>query len=477
MIELLFLLIPLIPFVVSRFGRHWRGTVMLLMIFMVFEGAFRKWLLPGFQAEIYIVKDVVLAFALAGFFMERRLSGAHEPLMSGLRWFVVLCMVYCFMQLVNPNSPSPLVWAIGFKSYFLYVGLLFMTPYIFSSAADMEKKLKLYMLIMVPVALLGLVQFFSPRDHWINTLVTHDFDVAAHVSAFGEEASARASGTFSNIGGFATFLPAMFVVSFAHLLSSQGAFWRNWIALAMLTSCALAMFTTGSRTVILSTATIAAVMALLCLRAGLISPLAALRAALAGIAIGVFVTLVAGDAVDAFLYRTENADDPIVRLLSPFVELWGSFAASPLLGTGVGTAHNSAAVMMRAPDMPWLHGNHFELETARVMQELGLIGFILVYFPRIALIAVAARMTFRLRTPLFKAMSAAICAYFIPQLFLFVINNPTGGLFFWFYAGLLYGMYRMDYEAAVAQMNVAATAPSPSGHSAAWPHAARGYRG
>ena len=80
------------------------------------------------------------------------------------------------------------------------------------------------------------------------------------------------------------------------------------------------------------------------------------------------------------------------------------------------------------------------------MQELGPLGFILVYWMRVSLVILSIQLARKLRTPLFKALSAAIAGFFTLHLFLFVINNPTAGLFFWFSAGLLFAMYRLDFE-------------------------------
>ena len=148
--------------------------------------------------------------------------------------------------------------------------------------------------------------------------------------------------------------------------------------------------------------------------------------------------------LDAFLFRAQNAGSTSDRLLSPFVETMGAFEVAPIFGTGLGTTHNSAAVIMRATDRWWLGQHQFEIEAARIMQELGLVGFMLIYAVRIALIVAAIKMISRLRSPLFKALSAAIASFFITQFLLFIVNNPTGGLFYWFGAGLLYSMYRLE---------------------------------
>jgi hypothetical protein len=78
------------------------------------------------------------------------------------------------------------------------------------------------------------------------------------------------------------------------------------------------------------------------------------------------------------------------------------------------------------------------------MQETGIIGFILVYAARVWLLVKAISLGIRFRTPLFAAMSGVIAGFFIQYLPLIVINNPTGGIYYWFSAGLLFAMYRVE---------------------------------
>ena len=89
----------------------------------------------------------------------------------------------------------------------------------------------------------------------------------------------------------------------------------------------------------------------------------------------------------------------------------------------------------------------FEMETARVMQETGIIGFVLVYGFRIWLLVRAIGFGIRFRTPLYIALSSVIAGFFLQSLYLFVINNPTAGIYYWFSAGLLFAMCRLESRA------------------------------
>jgi hypothetical protein len=443
------------PFIAIEAGRRWRTTVLFVMFLMIFEGALRKWVLPGLQGQIYFAKDGLILLALVGFMVERK-PGSNTALVGHIHLLLALTGAFCMLQLANPNSPSPLLGLLGIKNYLLYAALFLMVPHIFSSPDDVERKLKTYMLIMIPVALLGLAQFMMPAEHWINAQVTHDIDKETFVSRFGEDNRARASGTFSYIGGFATFIQAMMVFSAAALIGGAKTSRLGWVPLALLLASTLGMFATGSRATLIGSVCMIFTTLLLCLRAGLISGTAAARIVAVLLLATVVVTQFGSEAVTAFEHRAANADDPIMRLLTPFTELIWALDVSPVFGMGIGTNNNAAASLMGDPTLSWLKGHMFELETARVAQEGGLIGFLLVFGTRIAVTLLALRLVGRLRTPIFRALSASIASFSILHLALYVINNPTGGLFYWFAAGLLVAMYRLENPPAPFQGGPAA---------------------
>src|SRR5262245_41036746 len=199
----------LAPLLFVTATRRWELTLFAAMILMVFEGALRKWVLPEFQAHIYLLKDVIIVIALLGFLSMRggflSLRGErspHEGLMSGIKMLLALNVAFAFIQLANPHSPSIWLGLFGLKNYLLYCALVFMVPYAFSSMKDLERKLNVYMLLMIPVAVLGLVQFASPANSIINTYVDQYGEGDLQIARFGEDNRARASGTFSYISGF-----------------------------------------------------------------------------------------------------------------------------------------------------------------------------------------------------------------------------------------------------------------------------------
>lgn len=431
---------------------RWRFVLLTLFPLVLFEGALRKWLLPSASSLIYFLKDGLTLLAFIGFLLEGRRESVLQRFASGLGILLLLSSIYLALQIANPNSPNVLVGINGFKSYMLYCALLIMLPHAFSSYAELDRHLRLLMIIMTPIAALGLLQFFLPSDHVLNTYVKADSEAEMFISQFGE-ARARATGTFSYIGGFGTFVVTAFNLAVAYVLATGQQSRGSWPAYALLFFATLAIFTTGSRSVLLGTLGLLPLPMALAVKSGLLTSRNFIQLAAASVIVTTGVLYFAGEALDATTNRATTADSNVMRLMSPYTELANAFETSPVFGTGIGTNGNGSWVIVGIRTLHeawWLHGNIFEVETARVMQEVGVIGFLLVYSVRLTLLAWAVVLSVRLRTPLYKALSAVISSFFLLHLGMFVINNPTANVFYWAAAGLLFTMYRLEVGTASA---------------------------
>jgi hypothetical protein len=437
------------------------------MFLVVCEGAVRKWIAPGLQAEAYLVKDALLVLAYIGFLSSHTPTGVHLKAMAGLTTLLTFSLFYFALQVFNPNSPSILLSIIGFKNYLLYVPLAFVVPYMFSSSKDLEHKLKKYAIIMIPFAALGLVQFGFGPDHWLNDYVSHDPENERMIAMFGvEDEKARTTGTFSYPGGYTTFLTVTLYLGAALAASKNWRFSGNpWPWTLVVVSIA-AVFTTGSRGPIYASLITAPVVLYVWTSRGVISTGNFIKVSLAGVFIAILVTFIASSAIEAYSYRAGHSDDPIDRLLSPLIETYGVLTGAPIIGAGLASTHASAMTIMGTKDYWWLGGISAEQESARVLQETGVLGFILVYAARIWLLVKAISLGRWFRTPLYAATAGVIAGFFAQYLFLIVINNPTGGVYYWFAAGLLFAMYRLESQGATASLPASAAKRQQLRHAA-----------
>lgn len=440
--------------------RRWRQGVQAAMVLLVLEGAIRKWLFPGAQDLVYFAKDVLLLGVYAGFLQDhpavRRWRLVPPQLLAALAFSVVVGLV----QIFNPNLPNLLVGVLGFKAYFLYVPLLWVLPAAFRNDRELARFLKRYALLAIPVGLLAAAQFLSPPSSAINAYARSSG--VAYATTFGSAPQVRVTGTFSYITGYSSYVFTIAVLVLAILAATRWRFRGNWTTYIALSLTLLGMLMTGSRGPVL----------MLVLLLPLYWWLSVMRESggvtmwgriLLGTGlVAALLNYVGSDAIEAFYSRAAGAQDVPGRMVAPFLQPVQILPESGLLGFGIGATHQTAAaVTQHLIPYSWLRGLQVEGEPGQVMLELGVIGFLLVYFVRVYLIVLALRQVFTLRTPFHRAVATSCVLFFLAHLPGGVVFNVTADLYYWFFAGLLFLVMRLDLELVPARAPVSAPVPAP----------------
>jgi hypothetical protein len=427
--------------------KRWRLGIQAALVLLIFEGAIRKWLFPGSQDLVYFAKDVVLLGSYAGFLVSRERRRFRLPPMPALMIPLGLAAVLGLLEIFNPLLPNMLVGALGFKAYFFYVPLLYLIPAAFPSDGEMKLFLRRYAMIAIPVGLLGIAQFFSPASSPLNTYARSN-DMG-EVITFGSSAFVRVTSTFSFITGYNSYLLSTCILLLALLGESLWRYRNNLWLFAALGMSGLGMMMTGSRGPVF----ILAALLPLYWWLGVVREKGGAKAATrlligAGI-VGVLLSRYGGAAMGAFQGRAAGGlEDLLDRMTLPFRSPFLILPDAGLFGYGIGSTNQTA--MALAPGLvpySWLNGLIVEVESGRVMLELGPIGFFLYFFVRIFLIFFALGQVFRLRTRFHRAVAISSFLYFLAQLPGTVVFDLTSGLFFWFFAGLLIAVIRLDKEA------------------------------
>jgi hypothetical protein len=266
---------------------------------------------------------------------------------------------------------------------------------------------------------------------------------------------ARTTGTFPYIGGYTTFLSAMLCLGAGLATKNKWRVSGNLWPLSLVMVTIAAMFTTGSRAPIYSAIITSPLMFFIWRFAGLVPMRTLLRIGGLWAILVVAVAVLSSGAIEAYAYRAEHADDPVVRILAPITEAYSVLGEAPVIGTGMASTHGAAINIMGTDTWWWLQGILVEPEMARVLEETGIIGFVLIYTARVWLLVKAIILGVRFRTPLYAAMSGAIAAFFGQFLFGTVINNATAGIYYWFAAGLLFGMLRLEFQESAISLKAA----------------------
>lgn len=451
--------------------RRWRTGVQVALVLVVFEGAIRKWLLPGAQDLIYFAKDVVLLGVYLGYLREAprlRDRVASLPLLYPL---IGMTALFGLLQVFNPNLPNIPIGILGFKAYFFYVPLLLVLPAAFTSDATAFRFLQRYALLAIPVGLLAIAQFFSPPTSALNAYARAAAE-GPYATTFGSSSHVRVTATFPYITGYASYLLATAVLLVTLLAARRWELWRNWLIYAALGMTFLGMLMTGSRGPVVVFAVIFP------LYWWLVAVREKQKAALLGRTLGavllltVFVSLFGQDALGAFQGRAAGSGGEIAnRILSPAVAPLNVLPHVGLLGYGIGSTHQTAAALApRLVPFSWLQGLLIEVESGRVMVELGPIGFFLVYLLRIALAGLALKNALSLRTRFHRSLAAASFAFFFGAIPGGAVFDVTGGVYYWFFAGLLTLAMQLDRD-AVARAAAKARAAAAAQRSAAPPAA------
>jgi hypothetical protein len=440
--------------------RRWRVAVQIVLVLLIFEGAIRKWLAPGAQDLVYFAKDVLLLGVYAGFFRDRPRLRLRLPALPILYLPLAIGALLGVLQIFNPSLPNLLVGIFGFKAYFFYVPLLFVVPAAFPDDAALYTFLRRYALLAIPVGLLGIAQFFSPSTSALNTYARSGED--AYVATFGSSTYVRVTATFSFITGYTAYLLTAVILILTLLAAGRWRFRGHLLLFVALGMTLLGMMMSGSRGPVL----------LLILLFPFYWWLAVIRERGGGAAFGrlvIVLVLVAGvlaatggKAVDAFLGRAAGVSDVSGRVNAPLLTPWELLPQVGLLGFGIGATHQTAATL--APGVvpySWLHGLRVEVESGRVMLELGPLGFLFVYFVRLYLTVYAFGQARALRTRFHRSLATASFLFFLAAIPGGVVFDVTSDLYYWFFAGLLMLVVRLDREAVQKKATPRRTAREP----------------
>jgi hypothetical protein len=192
-----------------------RSLIWIYFILLIWEGALRKWVLPGYSNILLIARDpiVIMIYLLA----VRRF-----PWGSGLVMFNFVLGLVGLLCSVLGTMFDPVVALYGFRVNFLHLPLIFVIP-TYMNRAHVVHMGNWCMIFSIPILWMMVKQFDSNIVSSWNVGVGGS--IGGQLSAtVGDKA--RASGPFSFVSGPILFFPmvAAFVLSaFTHTKQSNKA--------------------------------------------------------------------------------------------------------------------------------------------------------------------------------------------------------------------------------------------------------------
>ncbi|HVS62079.1 MAG TPA: hypothetical protein VMT85_01120 [Thermoanaerobaculia bacterium] len=441
--------------------QRWRQALIAAMVLLVLEGAIRKWLLPAQQDFVYFAKDALLLAAYAGYVKDRGWARIAQPRLPGFYLLLAASTAWYALEVFNPQLPNLLVGLLGFKAYLLYAPLVWVIPAAFPETRSLARFVRWYALLAIPVGLLASLQFLAPGSSPLNTYAR--LDGGAGPVGFGTSSFIRVTGTFSYITGFATYLQVTALLLLVILAVTRWRLRGNLLVYGALGLTLTGMFMSGSRGPVY----------ILALTFPMFLWMSFLRErekvqtfARVGLGIGILVAMLGAtgtEAAEAFYQRATQSTDTVGRIFEPFKSPIDAFDRAGLFGVGIGATHQTAvAVTPGQRPYSWLEGAMIEAEPGRVMLELGIVGFVLNYALRFYLVVVAFQQIWTLRGSFHRAIAISAFLFFLVSIPGGMVFNVTADLYYWFFAGLLTLVMRLDLRARAAVRRSAVCARNES---------------
>jgi len=210
--------------------------IWLYFFLLIFEGALRKWVLPGLATPLLIVRDPVALWLLFTAWQYNKLpANIYVWVMS------VVCGIAIFTAILAGHG-SIIVAIYGARILLFHFPLIFLIGKIFDRD-DVEKMARVILIMAIPMMFLIALQFYSPQSAWINRGVGGDVNGGGFSGALGYF---RPPGTFSFTTGNSQFFGFVGVVVIYFWLA-QGRI-NFWLLLAATVSLMIAIPLSISRT-------------------------------------------------------------------------------------------------------------------------------------------------------------------------------------------------------------------------------------
>ncbi len=380
----------------ERGRRKLVAIVTLIYLLLIFEGVLRKWLFPSVSQALFFVRDpfVLMAFWLA--FRHGFIPQNNPFLMAGagIAFAAFLLVAVQVLSAGGSAEGTLLLAAYGWRNYFLYLPLGFVVGAAFQRP-DLERIVKLTMIVAVPMALLVFLQFSSPLNSPINVGIADE--AAAQFRGLAVDMDhTRPMGTFTSDVGQKQFVVSALAMALAlWVMPAARRFVKLWQLLPVTAAILCCLAVSGSRGAMLHSGIVVAG-ALFCagvIRRNGVGMRALLWPSLIAVAAVGLYPIVFPEGYSSFMGRWDAAAlvesrsfrfGIFGRALYSFVDFFHLLADTPLAGYGLGLAGNARLIL--GIDIPGFTG-WAETDWARHIVDLGpVIGIVFIVY-RIALVS------------------------------------------------------------------------------------------
>ena len=416
----------------------------VFFLYIILQGALRKWGFPSLGTPLYLFQ---YALAFLYFLNTPKTRSFKKYEVSPSFWGILsFYMGYGVLEALNMGGTDNfIVQGYGLVMHFAFVPFVFCISRTLQDEETFDLYLRWLTLLLIPVFLLGVSQYFASPDALINRYATDKNDGTYEVVTNHGTGRVRIAGTFSYLATYASFLCFILHLLFHGVIKSIITNKLNPIYLGVFGFGFINLFMTGSRGptgyYILSEGIAIALLAI----SGQVKFLKNLIPLGIALFLGftiMMATNVGSDAFGGFMQRFDNTSDLEGRIEDSFSPL-KYFDQAGLFGYGIGTA--------QIPMEPYLTNRlempgYWEEEGERIVIELGLMGYVIVMLVRWAIAFACYAIYKRIRKLEYKILAIQMTAFQLPFLINLQSNifNYIDGMFYWIAIGFVYFAYVMD---------------------------------
>ena len=401
----------------------------LFFLYVVLQGALRKWYFPTLGTPLLLFQYLLVYYVhLVAKSKRTPNMPRFTPAFQGILFAYIF---YGFMEAFNLSGTDNLI----VQTYGL----------VMSKIMENEDTFEWYLTwlnyFIIPLFLLGIMQFFSPRDAFINRYATTE----EIETAVGSGGRARITGTFSYFTVYGSFLGFILHFFLFQVITSLFRGKLNIVALVTYGLGFINLFMTGSRGAVVIYV-LAECLVLLYLAASgevkFLKSLIPLTAILFVAFLIVMSTEAGSTAINDFLDRLFGINDMEARLddgFDPFkfIEYSGFF------GLGIGTAQFPMEIYLTNRGA---FPGYWEDEGERIVIEFGAFGYTLVMLLRWAIVLSCFMIVRKIKRLEYKIFALQMTFFQTPFLLNISTNifNYVDGIFYWMAVGFVYFAFNLD---------------------------------
>ena len=347
-------------------------------LLLLFEGAIRKWLLPGLATPLLVVRDPLVLWIL--YLAWRRNLIVPNIYLAGMVYLGILSTIMALWV----GHGNVQVALYGARALLLHFPLIFVISKVFNRH-DIVKIGRVCLWISIPMAILITLQFYSPQNAWVNRGLNEEAEGGGFSGALG---FFRPPGTFSFTNGNTLFFSFLACYIFYFWLNRENT---NRILLLLATIALLVAIPFSISRTLLFNVIICILFAVI---AVCFNPRYSLQMVKITLASFVFILILSTQnffqiATEAFTTRFEDASQFeggvkgtfTDRFLGEFTQPFDRILEKPYFGYGIGMGTNAGSQLLTG-EREFLIA---EGEWGRVVGEMGLVAGLGVILIRLAL--------------------------------------------------------------------------------------------